>query len=145
MSFIEVSHQVVSGMKTYPGLPEPSVDVVFDYDASRERYQGKAEFLIASLHLCGNTGTYVDSPIHRYRGGADLAGGPPGGVAARERRAGGRLGPLAPLARPGRLGRRRIARALLEPKTPNCWIAKAFLDPGPCMASVLTSWVGVSK
>jgi len=76
MSFIEVSHQVVPGMKTYPGLPEPSVDVVFDYDASRERYQGKAEFLIASLHLCGNTGTYVDSPIHRYRGGADLAGLP---------------------------------------------------------------------
>ena len=76
MSFIEVSHQVVPGMKTYPGLPEPSVDVVFDYDASRERYQGKAEFFIASLHLCGNTGTYVDSPIHRYRGGADLAGLP---------------------------------------------------------------------
>ena len=76
MSFIEVSHQVVPGMKTYPGLPEPTVDVVFDYDTSRERYRGKAEFFIASLHLCGNTGTYVDSPIHRYRGGADLAGLP---------------------------------------------------------------------
>src|SRR5207248_4496504 len=73
MSFIEVSHQVVPGMKTYPGLPEPTVDVVFDYDTSRERYRGKAEFFIASLHLCGNTGTYVDAPIHRYRGGADLA------------------------------------------------------------------------
>jgi kynurenine formamidase len=71
--FIEVSHQVSAGMKTYPGLPEPSVEVVFDYDQSAERYQGKAEFFIASLHLCGNTGTYVDSPIHRYRGGADLA------------------------------------------------------------------------
>ncbi|HKW68955.1 MAG TPA: cyclase family protein [Candidatus Dormibacteraeota bacterium] len=70
---VEVSHQVVAGMKTYPGLPEPEVDVVFDYDDSRERYQGKAEFRIASLHLCGNTGTYVDAPIHRYRGGADLA------------------------------------------------------------------------
>ena len=60
-------------MKTYPGLPEPTVEVIFDYDQSRERYQGKAEFHIASLHLCGNTGTYVDAPIHRYRGGADLA------------------------------------------------------------------------
>jgi len=70
---IEVSHPVVAGMKTYPGLPEPQVDVVFDYDDSRERYEGKAEFFIASLHLCGNTGTYVDAPIHRYRGGADLA------------------------------------------------------------------------
>ena len=63
-------------MKTYPGLPEPSASVVFDYDDSRERYQGKAEFFIASLHLCGNTGTYVDSPIHRYRRGTDLAGLP---------------------------------------------------------------------
>lgn len=74
--FIEVSHPVVAGMKTYPGLPEPSVDVVFDYDDSQERYQGKAEFFIASLHLCGNTGTYVDSPIHRFRRGTDLAGLP---------------------------------------------------------------------
>jgi len=71
--YVEVSHPIVPGMKTYPGLPEPKVDVIFDYDGSRERYQGKAEFLIASLHLCGNTGTYVDAPIHRYRGGADLA------------------------------------------------------------------------
>ncbi len=73
MRFIEVSHRVVPGMKTYPGLPEPKVDVVIDYESSRERYGGKAEFLIASLHLCGNTGTYVDSPHHRYPSGVDLA------------------------------------------------------------------------
>ena len=60
-------------MKTYPGLPEPKVDVIIDYESSRERYGGKAEFLIASLHLCGNTGTYVDSPHHRYPKAADLA------------------------------------------------------------------------
>jgi kynurenine formamidase len=71
--FIEVSHRVTAGMKTYPGLPEPKVDVIIDYVTSRERYGGKAEFLIASLHLCGNTGTYVDSPHHRYPAGADLA------------------------------------------------------------------------
>jgi kynurenine formamidase len=63
-------------MKTYPGLPEPTVDLVVDYDASRSRYQDKAEFLIANLHLCGNTGTYVDSPRHRFRNGMDLAGLP---------------------------------------------------------------------
>ena len=61
-------------MQTYPGLPEPQVDVVVDYESSRERYQGQAEFYIASLHLCGNTGTYVDAPRHRYRDAADLAG-----------------------------------------------------------------------
>ena len=73
MRFIEVSHRVVPGMTTYPGLPVPEVDVVVDYETSRERYGSKAEFLIASLHLCGNTGTYVDSPHHRYPAGADLA------------------------------------------------------------------------
>jgi arylformamidase len=72
--FIELSHQIVPGMKTYPELPEPKVEVLLDYEASRERYKNQAEFYIASLHLCGNTGTYVDSPRHRYRGGIDLAG-----------------------------------------------------------------------
>jgi kynurenine formamidase len=33
-------------------------------------------FAIDMLTLCGNTGTYVDSPFHRYADGADLAGLP---------------------------------------------------------------------
>jgi kynurenine formamidase len=74
--FIELSHVIEPGMVTYPGLPAPEVRVIVDHDASRERYQGKSEFLIASLHLCGNTGTYVDSPLHRHRGATDLAGLP---------------------------------------------------------------------
>ena len=75
--FLEVSHVIEPGMVTYPGLPVPEVEVIVDHDTSRERYQHKSEFLIASLHLCGNTGTYVDSPLHRHRGATDLAGLPP--------------------------------------------------------------------
>ncbi len=71
--FVELSHPIVEGMRTYPGLPEPKSVLFFDHEGSRERYGGQAEFLIASLHLCGNTGTYVDSPYHRFRGGADLS------------------------------------------------------------------------
>ena len=56
---IEVSHPIRPGMKTYPGLPEPRAEVLLDYDASREKYGDQAEFMIASLHLCSNTGTYV--------------------------------------------------------------------------------------
>jgi kynurenine formamidase len=70
--FTELSHPIVEGMETYRPLPTPRVEVLNDYDASR--YEGKSEFLIASLHLCGNTGTYVDSPRHRFRAGVDLAG-----------------------------------------------------------------------
>jgi kynurenine formamidase len=72
--FVELSHAVVEGMETYRPLPTPRVEVLNNYDASR--YDGKSEFLIASLHLCGNTGTYVDSPRHRFRAGTDLAGLP---------------------------------------------------------------------
>jgi arylformamidase len=74
--FVELSHPIVPGMKTYPGLPEPTVDILLDYEASRERYQNQAEFYISRLHLCGNTGTYVDAPRHRYRDGVDLSGLP---------------------------------------------------------------------
>src|SRR4030088_2450015 len=58
-------------METYRPLPTPRVEVLNNYDSLR--YDGKSEFLIASLHLCGNTGTYVDSPRHRFREGTDLA------------------------------------------------------------------------
>lgn len=72
--FIELSHPIVEGMETYRPLPTPRVEVLNNYDAAR--YDGKSEFFIASLHLCGNTGTYVDAPRHRFRSGADLAGLP---------------------------------------------------------------------
>ncbi len=71
--YIEVSYPIEEGMKTYPGLPVPRAEVLLDYEQSRSRYENQAEFLIASLHLCGNTGTYVDSPRHRFRGAADLS------------------------------------------------------------------------
>jgi len=74
--FVEVSHVIEPGMVTYPGLPVPEAKVIVDHESSRARYQNKSEFLIASLHLCGNTGTYVDSPLHRHRGATDLAGLP---------------------------------------------------------------------
>ncbi len=73
MRFIEVSHPIEAGMKTYPGLPEPRAEVLLDFDQSQTRYAGGTEFFIASLHLCGNTGTYVDSPFHRHRNGLDLS------------------------------------------------------------------------
>ena len=71
--FVELSHTIVAGMRTYPGLPAPVSEVLFDHKSSRPRYNNEAEFFIASLHLCGNTGTYVDSPFHRFPEGIDLA------------------------------------------------------------------------
>lgn len=60
-------------MTTYPGLPAPVITPVLTRGASRERYAPGTEFQIDRIDLCGNTGTYIDSPFHRYAGGTDLA------------------------------------------------------------------------
>jgi len=74
--FLEVSHKIEPGMETYPGLPAPQLEVLATHESSRQRYGGQAEFYLACLRICGNTGTYVDAPLHRYRHGKDLASYP---------------------------------------------------------------------
>ena len=60
-------------MVTYPGLPAPEVTAHLTREASRALYAPGTEFAIDRISLVGNTGTYLDSPYHRYPGGADLA------------------------------------------------------------------------
>ncbi len=71
---VDLSHPVEAGMITYPGLPAPVITPVLSREASRERYAPGTEFEIDRIDLCGNTGTYVDAPFHRYPDGTDLAG-----------------------------------------------------------------------
>ena len=42
--------------------------------ASRERYAPGVEFQIGRIDMVANTGTYLDTPFHRYPDGHDLAG-----------------------------------------------------------------------
>lgn len=70
---IDVSHVVEDGLVTYPGLPAPAVSEHLSREASRGHYAEGTTFHIARVELVANTGTYVDSPFHRYVEGADLA------------------------------------------------------------------------
>jgi kynurenine formamidase len=79
---VDLSHTIEEGMTTYPGLPAPVISPVLTREASRERYAPGTEFAIDRIDLCGNTGTYVDSPFHRYADGADLAAVPLNRLAA---------------------------------------------------------------
>jgi kynurenine formamidase len=54
-------------------LPEARIGAILDHDASRDRYQGKAEFYLGRVDMPGNTGTYVDAPFHRHRDLEDLS------------------------------------------------------------------------
>jgi arylformamidase len=73
---VELNHVIRDGMTTYPGLPGPVIRPHLTREASRQAYAPGTEFEIDHLSLVGNTGTYVDSPFHRYASGIDLAGLP---------------------------------------------------------------------
>jgi kynurenine formamidase len=70
---IDVSHTVEHGMVTYPGLPAPSICDWLSREASRAKYAHGTEFQIGKIEMVANTGTYVDSPFHRYEDGKDLS------------------------------------------------------------------------
>jgi len=70
---VELSHVIRPGMVTYPGLPAPEITPFLTREASRETYAPGTEFAIDRITMVGNTGTYLDSPYHRFADGADLS------------------------------------------------------------------------
>lgn len=74
---VDLSHPIEAGMVTYPGLPVPEIHAILDRATSAGRYAPGVTFQIDLITLCGNTGTYMDSPFHRWEDGVDLAGLPP--------------------------------------------------------------------
>jgi arylformamidase len=72
--FIDVSHTVEHGMITYKGLPGPIICDYLSREQSRQVYAEGTEFQIGKIEMVANTGTYLDSPFHRYADGEDLAG-----------------------------------------------------------------------
>src|SRR5690349_4271646 len=70
---IDLSHTVESGMVTYHGLPAPYICDYLSRADSHQRYAPGTEFQIGRIEMVGNTGTYVDSPFHRYADGKDLS------------------------------------------------------------------------
>jgi kynurenine formamidase len=71
---IDLSHPIYNGLVTYPGLPAPEFEDHLSREASRKVYAPGTEFSIGRITMVGNTGTYMDSPFHRFADGNDLAG-----------------------------------------------------------------------
>lgn len=72
-TYIDVSHTVEHGLITYKGLPAPVICDYLSREESRKRYAEGTEFHIGKIEMVANTGTYVDSPFHRYAKGKDLS------------------------------------------------------------------------
>lgn len=70
---IDVCHSIEDGMITYKGLPAPVITDHLSREASRSHYAPGTEFHIGKIEMVANTGTYLDTPFHRYSRGRDLA------------------------------------------------------------------------
>jgi arylformamidase len=71
--FVDVSHTVEHGLITYRGLPAPVICDYLSREDSRKLYAAGTEFHIGRIEMVANTGTYLDSPFHRYEDGRDLS------------------------------------------------------------------------
>jgi kynurenine formamidase len=60
-------------MITYPGLPAPEISDHLTRQASESAIGAGVTFHIGRISMVANTGTYVDSPFHRFADGPDLA------------------------------------------------------------------------
>jgi len=70
---IDLSHTVEDGLVTYKGLPAPIICDYLSREGSKQIYAEGTTFQIGKIEMCSNTGTYLDSPFHRYENGKDLS------------------------------------------------------------------------
>ncbi|WP_420122502.1 cyclase family protein [Nakamurella sp.] len=70
---VDLSQVIVEGMITYPGIPGPTLGAHLTFEESAAHYAAGTEFAIGTISMAANTGTYLDTPAHRYRDGQDLS------------------------------------------------------------------------
>jgi kynurenine formamidase len=78
---VDLSHAIHDGLVTYPGISTPRIGAELTREASRARYAPGTEFHIGRIEMSTNTGTYLDTPFHRFADGFDLAALPLAAVA----------------------------------------------------------------
>jgi arylformamidase len=134
---VDLSHSIEDGMRIYPILPRPEVGAFLDHEASREHYEGKAEFHLGQYALSGGTGTYLDAPFHRHREAADLSGLRLDLLVALSGLVLGHAGPdrtFSPVDEPGDLGGKAV---LLRTGWAQRWGSDDYWEEGPFLGGAL--------
>ena len=70
---VDLSHVIEHGMRTYGDLPGPAICDFWTREGSAGGYDDGSSFQIGRIDMVANTGTYLDSPFHRYADGKDLS------------------------------------------------------------------------
>jgi arylformamidase len=72
-AFVDLSHTVCDGLITYKGFPAPVICDFISRQESRKFYSEGTSFQIGRIDMVANTGTYIDTPFHRFEDGKDLS------------------------------------------------------------------------
>lgn len=71
--YVDLSHTIENGMITYKGFPGPMICDFMSREVSKKFYAEGTSFQIGKIEMIANTGTYVDSPFHRFADGKDIS------------------------------------------------------------------------
>ena len=138
---LDISHAVEPGLITYKGFPAPVMCDFLSREASRAKYAPGTEFQIDRIDMVGNTGTYVDSPFHRYADGKDLAALPLESLANLEcivvQHGGGRAIERVPFSADEVRGR----AVLFHTGWDRHWRTEAYFAGHPYLTGALAEWL----
>jgi kynurenine formamidase len=71
--FYDLSHTIYDGLETYKGLPKVAICDFLSRSQSEDHYGPGMTFQLDTITMVGNSGTYLDSPFHRFADGKDLS------------------------------------------------------------------------
>jgi arylformamidase len=71
--WVDLNHVIEHEMITYQGLPGPVICDYWSREYSAGFYEEGTSFQIGKIEMVANTGTYIDTPFHRYEEGKDLS------------------------------------------------------------------------
>ena len=143
MRLMDLSHTIGQGLVTYKGLPAPVICDYLSWEASRALYAAGTEFHIGRIDMVANTGTYLDTPFHRYADGTDLAGLPLESVANLECLV-AHVGPgvrRAIDALPFSAGEIRGRAVLVHTDWARHWGTEAYFEGFPHLTGRLAQWL----
>lgn len=69
MKFIELSHYITDGQVSFPGMPPVKISAFLTREQCREQFGSGGSALLDRIDMVNISGTYIDSPYHRFESG----------------------------------------------------------------------------
>ncbi|MGN1021977.1 MAG: cyclase family protein, partial [Lachnospiraceae bacterium] len=69
MRYIELSHYIVNGQISYPGMPPVEISTFLSREACEGTFGTGGAAMLDQIRMVNISGTYVDAPYHRFENG----------------------------------------------------------------------------